>query len=253
LRDEPEGLIDPMLKTITLARRDKPLVRLHYYASHPQSFYHDPRVTYDFPGMAREALEKTEGVFQVYFTGCGGDVLVGKYNDGTPATRDKFAQRLLAGMEAAVAATQWAPAESIPWRSTEVNLPLYTGPERTVAANRSRMADPKLDPGSRLELGAMLVAFADRIDRPLALSCLQIGRVHILALPGECLVEYQLFAQRLAPLDFVAVAAYTDLGPGYICTDKAFEEGGYEPTDTAVGPGSEPLLKAAISRLLGAK
>lgn len=253
LRDEPEGLIDPMLKTITLARGDKPLVRLHYYACHPQSFYRDPRVTYDFPGMAREALEKTEGVFQVYFTGCAGDVLVGKYNDGTPATRDKFARRLLAGMEAAVAATQWASAESIQWRSTEVNLPLYAGPERTVAANRSRMADPKVDPGSRLELGAMLVAFADRIDRPLAVSCLQVGRVHILALPGECLVDYQLFAQRLAPMDFVAVAAYTDLGPGYICTDKAFEEGGYEPTDTAVGPGSEPLLKTAIVRLLGGK
>ena len=97
----------------------------------------------------------------------------------------------------------------------------------------------------------MLVAFADRIDRPLGLSGLQIGRVHILDLPGECLVDYQLFAQRSAPGDFVAVAAYTDLGPGYICTDKAFEEGGYEPTDTAVGPGSEPLLKAAIVKLLG--
>jgi hypothetical protein len=49
------------------------------------------------------------------------------------------------------------------------------------------------------------------------------------------------------------VAAYTDLGPGYICTDKAFEEGGYEPTDTAVGPGSESRLKTAILKLLGAK
>ena len=128
LRDEPEGLIDPMLKTITLAQGDKPLVRLHYYASHPQSFYGDPRVTYDFPGMAREELEKKENVFQVYFTGCAGDVLVGKYNDGTPATREQFAQRLLAGMEAAIAATRWAPAESIQWRSTEVKLPLYDGP-----------------------------------------------------------------------------------------------------------------------------
>ena len=99
----------------------------------------------------------------------------------------------------------------------------------------------------------MLVAFAERIDRPLAVSGLQIGRVHILDLPGECLVDYQLFAQRAAPGDFVAVAAYTDLGPGYICTDKAFEQGGYEPTDTAVGPGSEPLLKAAIVKLLGVK
>ena len=115
------------------------------------------------------------------------------------------------------------------------------------------MADAKVDADKRLELGAMLVAFAERIDRPLALSSLQIGRVHLLDLPGECLVNYQLFAQRSAPGDFVAVAAYADLGPGYICTDKAFEEGGYEPTDTAVGPGSEPLLKAAIVKLLGAK
>ena len=72
----PEGDIDPMLKTITLARGEKPLVRLHYYASHPQTSFRDPRVTYDFPGMAREKLEKKEGVFQVYFTGCAGDILV---------------------------------------------------------------------------------------------------------------------------------------------------------------------------------
>ena len=253
LRDEPEGLIDPMLKTITLARGDKPLVRLHYYATHPQSFYHDPRVTYDFPGMAREELENKENVFQIYFTGCAGDILVGKYNDGTPATREKFARRILAGMEAAIAATRWAPADSIQWWSTEVKLPLYEGPERTIAENRARMADPNADAGSRLELGAMLLAFAERIDRPLTLSSLQIGRVHILDLPGECLVDYQLFAQHSAPGDFVAVAAYTDLGPGYICTDKAFEEGGYEPTDTAVGPGSEPRLKAVILKLLGAR
>jgi hypothetical protein len=253
LRDEPEGLIDPMLKTITLAQGDKPLVRLHYYATHPQSFYHDPRVTYDFPGLAREELEKKENVFQIYFTGCAGDLLVGKYNDGTPAIRDQFARRILAGMEAAIAATRWAPADLIRWRSTEVKLPLYEGPERTVAENRARMADPKVAAGNRLELGAMLLAFAARRDRPLALSGLQIGRVHILGLPGECLVDYQLFAQHSAPGDFVAVAAYTDLGPGYICTDKAFEEGGYEPTDTAVGPGSEPRLKAGILKLLGVK
>ncbi len=253
LRDEPEGLIDPILKTITLAHGDKPVVRLHYYATHPQSFYHDPRVTYDFPGMAREELERKEGVFQVYFTGCAGDILVGKYNDGTPAARAAFAQRLLAGMETAIAATRFAPADSIQWRSVEARLPLYAGPGRTVAENRARMADPKVDAGSRLEFGAMLVAFANRIERPLSLSALQIGRVHILALPGECLIDYQLFAQRSAPGDFVAVAAYTDLGPGYICTDKAFEQGGYEPTDTAVGPGSERVLRAAIVKLLGAE
>jgi hypothetical protein len=251
LRDEPEGLIDPMLKTVTLARGGRPLVRLHYYATHPQSYYGDPRVTWDFPGMAREALEQQERVFQVYFTGCAGDVLVGKYNDGTPETRDRFAGRIRAAMDAAIAATRFAPADTMLWRSTAVKLPLYAGPERTIAENRARITNTKLDPGLRFELGAMLTAFADRIDRPMPLSGLQIGRVHILDLPGECLVDYQLFAQQSAPDDFVAVAAYMDLGTGYICTDKAFEEGGYEPTDTAVGPGSEPLLKKAILELLG--
>ena len=48
----------------------------------------------------------------------------------------------------------------------------------------------------------------------------------------------------------MAVAAYGDWAPGYICTDKAFEEGGYDLTDTGVGPGSEPLMKAAIFNLL---
>jgi len=38
-----------------------------------------------------------------------GGILAGKYNDGTPATRETFARRILAGMETAIAATWWAP------------------------------------------------------------------------------------------------------------------------------------------------
>ena len=234
-----------MLKTITFAQGDKPLARLHFYASHPQSFYHDPRVTYDFPGMAREELEKKEEVFQVYFTGCGGDVLVGKYNDGTRAARDEFRGRLLRGMEAAIAATKLVPVETIQWRTVDLKLPLFTPADGKLWYEGAKTSSAKMNPGRG--------SFAARIDRPLVLTSLQMGHVHILGLPGECLVEYQLFAQRSAPKEFVAVAAYGDLGTGYICTDKAFEEGGYEPSVTKVGPGSEPLLKAAIEKLLGVK
>jgi hypothetical protein len=45
----PEGMIDPYLKTITFARAGKPLVRLHYYATHPQTRFADGRATSDFP------------------------------------------------------------------------------------------------------------------------------------------------------------------------------------------------------------
>ena len=72
---------------------------------------------------------------------------------------------------------------------------------------------------------------------------LRIGPVHLLFLPGEAFVEYQLYAQSLRPDEFVAVAAYGESGPGYICCDAALTEGGYEPTMSRVGPPSEFRLK----------
>ena len=66
------------------------------------------------------------------------------------------------------------------------------------------------------------------------------------------MVDYQFFAQQTKPQDFVAVAGYGDCGPAYICTDKAITEGGYEPSATNVGLGTEALLKKAIQSLLGA-
>jgi hypothetical protein len=39
--------------------------------------------------------------------------------------------------------------------------------------------------------------------------------------------------------------------PGYICTDKAYHEGGYEAgMASAVAPGSEAILMDAIRKLL---
>ncbi len=250
LRAEPEGKIDPMLKTITLAKGDKPLVRLHYYATHPQSFYGDPRASYDFPGIARERLEKKEGVFQIYFTGCSGDVTAGKYNDGSPRARTELADRLFAAMEASAAATRWMPADRLQWRRVDLILPMRTDAGYTVDECRARMADPTLSPTTRIYSAAMRLAYAERSERPIALSALQIGNVHVLHLPGEAMVEFQLFAQHQRPQDFVAVAAYGDCGMGYICTERAFGEGGYEPGASLVVPNSETLLKSAIRELL---
>ena len=252
LRDEPEGMIDPLLRTITLARGEKPLVRLHFYACHPQNLADNRNVGYDFPGIARETLQQQEHVFQVYFPGCGGDVLVGKYNDGTPAAQRQFAERLLAGMKAAIGETKFAPAEAIVWRSADVALPLFAPPGRTLAECRARLADPQLPAAKRID-AAQRVAFAQRIERPLPMRSMQIGRVHLVSLSGECLVDYQLFAEPSVPGEFVAVAANADFGPESVCTDRQYAEGGAEPDDANVGPGSESLLKAAIVQLLGQK
>jgi hypothetical protein len=252
VRALPEGRIDPYLKTITLARGERPLVRLHYYATHPQTRYGDGRASSDFVGDARERLERKEGVFQIYFDGCGGDITVGKYNDGGPTRAKELAERLLAGMEASVAATKLAPAGAVRWRTCPLLLPPRTDGDFTLAASQTRMKDPKAHPTVRLYSGATRVAFAQRAQQPIELSSLAIGNVHIVHLPGEPMIEFQFFAQRLRPTDFVAVAGYGDCGTGYICTARAFIEGGYESTDSNVKPESEGLLKKAITALLNA-
>ena len=64
-------------------------------------------------------------------------------------------------------------------------------------------------------------------------------------MPGELFVEYQLFAQRLRPDLFVAMAAYGDYSPGYIGTRIAYTQGGYE---TGPHRARRPKLKTSWSR-----
>jgi hypothetical protein len=250
----PEGTIDPFLKTITFARAGKPLVRLHYYATHPQSSYGGGRGSSDIVGDAREELERKEGVFQIYFTGCGGDIALGKYNDGSKKARQEMASRLLVGMEASVAATKLGPIGPIQWRTCPVVFPPRDDGR---FAPGNCLATMKQDASAltglvgRLYNGGIHTAFRQRNRQPIELTSLQIGDIYIVHLPGEAMIDFQLFAQSLKPSGLVAVAAYGDCCTGYICTEQAFRDGGYEPTDANVKPESETLLKKAIASLLG--
>jgi hypothetical protein len=249
LRAAPEGLIDPMLKTITLSCGAQPLVRLHYYATHPQSGGGDGRVGIDFVGDAREQLERDEGVPQIYFTGCAGDVTVGKYNDGTPAVRPQLAARLLTAMRAAVASTRTVAIDSPSWRSVPVVLPPQPVTEALLNESQSVVADPQAAPRARLQAAAHL-AFHQAQPRPIVLSMLAIGPVRIVHLPGEPMLEFQRYAQQICPEHFVAVAGYGDGSPGYLCTEESFAQGGYEPTATWIAPSGEAVLKSHIAELL---
>jgi len=200
--------------------------------------------------MAREKLEQEEGVFQVYFTGCAGNVAAGKYNDGTPEARDQLMQRLYAGMKGAVASTRYEPPSPLVWRTAPLVLTPKTTGDRSPDALRKAMADPKL-PSIRRSRAARLLAFYQAAAEPIELCSLQMGRMHIVHLPGEPAIEFQLYAQQQLPEDFVAVAGYGDGGPSYICTDESYGQGGYEPGASAVELGSEARLKAAIRQLLG--
>lgn len=226
-----EGPIDPRLRTVTFASRGRPLARLHFYATHPQTWCCDGRVSADFAGAAREDVERAEKVFQVYFTGCAGDVTVGKYNDASPAAREGLRERLRRGMEEAIAATRFAGAGALRWRAVPLVLPRKPAVE------------------ARDYRSSIAAAFARR-EAPLETFALAAGPARLLFLPGEPMLEFQEYARGLRPGQFVSVAGYGDISPGYLCTDRAFAEGGYEPSAANAGPGTEARVKEAIRRLL---
>jgi hypothetical protein len=73
-------------------------------------------------------------------------------------------------------------------------------------------------------------------------------------MPGELFVEYQLAAQALRPDAFVCMAAYGDYGPGYIGTEIAYSQGGYETSFSTpvsrVAPRVEAVLDGVMAELL---
>jgi len=249
----PEGVIDPYVRLLSLWDGDRPLVSMTYYATHPQSHYGRGGVNWDFPGYARAARQAAvPEALHVHFNGAGGDLGAGKYNDGSPPVRPILAARLEQGMKAA-----WESMEKVPvaagdlgWRISRVGLPVRKSIDE--AACLAKLSDAKLRKRDRIFAARDLV-WLRRMNsgHKLELGCLRIGPARVLHMPGELCIGYQLAAQEMRPDDFIAMAAYGDLGPGYISMEIAYSQGGYETGRVSrVAPDVEDTLMAAMREML---
>ena len=250
LRELPEGQVDPMLKTISFWNGGTKLASLHYYATHPMSFYGDGMVTHDFVGIARERRTKDEGVPHIYFTGCGGNIAAGKYNDGTPESRVRLGEHIYAAMVESEKQTRRVPLTHIEWRAK----PVLFKPDPEFPEERMMKVIENTRTATSTRIAAALRTGFIRhcaAGVPIQLTSLHLGDdVLLLHLPGESFIEYQLFAQQQCPDAFVATASYGDGGTGYIPLENSFAEGGYEPTQAFAAPESEKVMKETIAELL---
>jgi len=250
----PEGTIDPWLRTLSFWYGDEPLAAVSTYAVHPMSHYGAGEVSADFPGLARRARQAAlPSVFQIYCSGCSGNVVAGKYNSGTPEQRAVLAGRLERAMAAAWAATRRRPVERLDLRVEPVRLEPRGGLGFTVDDLDRRMrTEPKPFQQCLAALGLSWRRRADaghRIDVP----ALDLGPAQFLLLPGEAYVEFQLAAEEARAAGFVVVAGYGECAPGYIPTERHIAEGDTNLTDWCwVAPGAESRLLDVIRRALAA-
>ncbi len=250
----PEGVIDPQLKLLTFFNEDRPLVSLSYYATHPQSYFGKGDVTSEFVGLARAEHEQAHnGLRLVHFNGASGNVAAGKYNDGTPEMRVTLTKRMADGMKRAWDATQKVPltAADCEWRVQPVRLPV--APHLDADKLRATLENKQAPESERLTAaGKLAFVLRRKHDVPIELSCLKLGSVYILHMPGELFVEYQLAAQQMRPNDTICMAAYGDYGTGYIGTEIAYSQGGYEtqPSSSNTAPQVERVLMDGMRALL---
>jgi hypothetical protein len=230
LREAPEGTIDPVLSEISFWNEDKPVAVLSFYATHPQSYYETGIPNPDYPGIARFTRQlAVPDAIHIHFTGAGGNVGAGKYNDGSHEMRGILASRVTDGMKRAFESTKKEPikAKSIKWTYEPVALI----PDSAKSSNNAFWQRYKA--GTKIDI-----------------ECLALNDARILFMPGELFVEYQLAAKQMRPDLFVTMAAYGDGGPGYIPTAAAFGQGGYETSVTRMVPEDEKILMDAMKKLL---
>jgi len=252
LRAEPEGIIDPEVSVVSLWNGDQPLVIMSYYATHPQSYYHTKVANPDFVGVARFFRQlAVPDALHIHFNGAGGNVAAGKYNDGAHENRLILAERLADGMKRAWEATERQPigVEGVKWSIQPVSLP----PARHVYGLKEEIKKDKSLLAKNNDIAREL-AWLRRAEagKQLDVACLTLNNARILYMPGELFVEYQLAAKAKRPDLFVTMAAYGDLGTGYVGTSLSYEKGGYEVSDIGsfVAPEVEKVLMNAIHSLL---
>lgn len=252
IRAQPIGTIDPFVTALVFWSDEEPLAVLTAYACHPQSYYRTGVPSPDFPGIARFIrTQDLPAALHVHFAGAGGNVAAGKYNDGSTANRIPLALRLATGMRQAFDAAERRPlgTADVGWLIEPLALQARDQIDEVAltAATRAGSGRGPLDPIDGL-------SWIERVrsGHRITASCLRIGDVRMLHMPGELFVEYQLAAQDMRPDLGVVVAAYGDYGPAYIGTAVAYQEGGYETElwTSFVGPDAEAEILRGMRKLL---
>ena len=253
----PEGDIDPWLRTLSFWNGDRAVCALSVYATHPMSYYRTAKVDADFPGMARRRRQMDEpGVFQIYASGCSGNVTAGKYNDGNPANRQPLADRLYQGMKDAWAATEKQPltGDGVVFRNARLRLEPRVTDGYSIEALTRRLNEKT---GARDQcmaaLGLSWHAHAADPGHRIDVPAVDFGDVTLLLLPGEMYVEYQLYANEVGGKEKTVITmGYGECGPGYIPIERAWKEKDSNLSDWCwVAKGMEPAVKKAIREALG--
>jgi hypothetical protein len=221
----PEGPTDEQIRCLAFEdRAGRPIAILVNATTHPVYEMCIKQVSPDYPGELSGVLEERHvGATAIFLQGAAGNINPPQVSSGAADARRH-------GLRLADLVDQAIPGFP-PIAGTELMLRWGTLrlPARTISGG------PQAEP---------LVA---------RIGALRIGRAALVFLSGEPFVEIGLAIGKASPFALTAVVAYAEDYIGYIPTDRAFRNGGYEIGPgrwSRVGPGSEAIVEQEAGRLL---
>lgn len=230
VRDKPTGNIDPMLRTLAFKGTNGQLLgSMSFYATHPQVANGRRLYSADAPGEAlRRTSENAPGPLHAFLTGAGGNISAGKYasTDDLEGNIKRFGGILADGIARNLAVLQWEAPGHLEWRKVSFPFPL----KKAAPENLELIKNPSTPDPERLLLAVARTILDYKPNRTYTATVARLGGCRLLFLPGEPFVEYQLWTQSLVPDEFLALAANCGDSFVYIPTERAFAQGGYEPS-----------------------
>ena len=128
-----------------------------------------------------------------------------------------------------------------------ISSTIQTFPNGKIEASQMKvMADGKL-PFENRSPNQKLVS-AENI--PINLSALKIGNIVFAGVSGELMTEIGMRIKDESPFKNTVIITHCNGASGYLCTDQAYPEGGYEAMVSKVMPGTEYLISNNLKEMI---
>lgn len=265
----PAGTMDPTVMVLRVEDTSGNMIGLiTNHAGHPVAWgSRELGISRDYPGYAVDVLEKVWGddIVAIFLQGCCGNLNLNWIWDKpeqSPMPRRRMPiereprlrevrrlGRILGGetLKAAETITDFTSDAVAKAARKDVEVPIRKDLSEKIRERvaTARKEEKPPEPGKHGSVYDALAAGKETLRTEV--QVLRIGDYFIVGLPSEVFVEFQIEIRRRSGVDFTFVSELANDSISYVCTPKAYAEGGYEVHSSSLAPqAGQTLVDAAL-------
>jgi neutral ceramidase len=242
----------PAPKSLDVAEvriRDGSSCLLFSHAAHPYILGGDQTlISGDFPSFACLSLERSSGTTAMFLNGCAGDIAPLRAFQGVEAGREE-GDRLAAAVRRTLEGAHEINAVPLKAISTRVHLPYAVFPTLTeleqmrVEQERTVRPSERTNPAVTAKIRVALDDWTEAAARVVKggwflepvfceVQGFRVGELCLLAISGEPFFSIGRRICRTSPCLDTWALGYANAYTGYLPTTRAYQEGGYEVSDS---------------------